>query len=93
VRDEKKLMSEVLALVPEEYREWAERACGRGKSVCRNRSPPYPLCNPKTLEDWWDKLWHLMFGEQLRPEYVPHAACWGVNNDGVVVLPRQLGGR
>jgi hypothetical protein len=44
------------------------------------------------LEDWWDKLWHLMFGEQLRPEYVPHAACWGVNNDGVVVLPRQLGG-
>ena len=33
-----------------------------------------PLCNPA-----WDELWHLVFGEQRRPEYVPHAACWGVS--------------
>jgi hypothetical protein len=38
-----------------------------------------PLCNPATVEEWWDELRHLVFGKQRRPEYVPHAACWGVS--------------
>jgi hypothetical protein len=39
----------------------------------------HPQVNPRSLEEWWDELWHFWSGEQRRPSYRPHAACWRAN--------------